>query len=262
MKKLFSSGPSNASRLLLLLVLAMGLIALDAQTDALKPLRKQLANLAAPFYWLTSFPERLQEWGNDSLVSREDMLSENAVLRSQNYVLQQKLQKMAAVLADNTRLGDLLNSSEVLDEDVLSAKLIGLSPDPRRHEIVLDKGLSHRVYEGQAVLDSEGLVGMVTEVADFSCRVLLIADAQSAVPVQVVRNNLRAIVEGLGVIDEMGVRHVAATTDIVEGDVLVSSGLGQRYPAGYPVAKITSVSAASGEPFLAIKAQPMASLRI
>jgi len=260
MKKLFSTGPSNSSRLLALVLIAIALVVLDSHTQYLKPIRQQFSNLATPFYWLTSFPERLSEWGSDTLVSREEMMAENAALRSENYVLQQKLQKMAALVADNTRLGELLNSSESLDEDVLSAKLIGVSPDPRRHEIVLDKGLSDGIYEGQAVLDAEGLVGMVIEVADYSSRVLLIADGSNAVPVQVLRNNVRAIVEGSGAIDEMNVRHVAATTDIVEGDILVSSGLGRRYPAGYPVAKVSSVQVEGGQPFLTIKAKPAANL--
>ncbi len=245
---------------MLLAVLALALIILDAKTDLLKPLREQFTGLSAPLYWVTSLPERIGEWGDDNLTSREDLLAENAALRSENYVLKQKLQKMAALTAENAHLNELLNSSEIVDEDVLIAKLIGVSPDPRRHEIVLDKGSNEGVFVGQAVLDADGLVGLVIETSPISSRVLLIVDSQNAVPVQVLRNNVRAIAEGTGIIDRLHLRHVVATTDIVEGDMLVSSGLGRRYPAGYPVAKVYAVEANPGQAFLTIKARPLAQL--
>jgi len=137
---------------------------------------------------------------------------------------------------------------------------MGASADPRRQEMVLDKGSAENVYVGQAVLDADGLAGQVIEVTTHSCRVMMIVDSNSAVPVQVLRNGTRFIAEGTGMLETMHLRHVAATADIVEGDVLVSSGLDQHYPPNYPVAKVTAIEKDPGQPFLLVSITPSAKL--
>jgi rod shape-determining protein MreC len=129
-----------------------------------------------------------------------------------------------------------------------------------RHQLVLDKGADASVYLGQPLIDARGLMGQVVEVSRFTSRVLLITDATHSVPVQVNRNGVRAIAEGTGSLDRLEIHHVAATTDIREGDLLVTSGLGQRFPIGYPVATVTGVERDPGQPFARIAARPTAAL--
>jgi rod shape-determining protein MreC len=260
MKQIFSKGPAVAISLLFFCFLAIVFLILDARTEFLKPLRQQFLSFSTPIYWLTSLPGRMAEWGDNTVVSRESLLMENAALRTENFVLQQKLQKMAGLIAENSRLTELLNSSHSIDDEVLIARLLGASSDPRRQEMVLDKGSTDNVYVGQAVLDADGLAGQVIEVSHHSCRVMMIVDSNSAVPVQVLRNGTRFIAEGTGMLDNMHLRHVAATADIVEGDVLVSSGLDQHYPANYPVAKVTTIEKDPGQPFLVVNVTPLAKL--
>jgi rod shape-determining protein MreC len=260
MKQIFSKGPAVAISLVFFCLLAVALLTLDAKTELLKPLRQHFLSLATPVYWLTSLPGRVAEWVDNSAVSRESLMVENAALRTENFVLQQKLQKMAGLIAENSRLSELLNSSQLIDDEVLIAQLMGASSDPRRQEMVLDKGSEDDVYVGQAVLDADGLAGQVTEVSAQSCRVMLIVDSNSAVPVQILRNGTRFIAEGTGMLHNMHLRHVAATADIVVGDVLVSSGLDQHYPPNYSVARVATIEKDPGQPFLIVNITPLAKL--
>src|SRR5690606_7922668 len=160
----------------------------------------------------------------------------------------------------NNELRRLLNSSEVLDDRVIVGEVVGVSPDPFSHEIIINKGESDGVTTGQAVLDAEGLMGQVIQTSQFTSRVLLVSDSSHAVPVEVVRNGLRSILLGNGETDELDLVHVPDTADIREGDMLVSSGLGGRFPRGYPVAEVSSIEKESGEPFVTIQAAPKARL--
>ncbi|MBU2323899.1 MAG: rod shape-determining protein MreC, partial [Gammaproteobacteria bacterium] len=133
-------------------------------------------------------------------------------------------------------------------------------PNPFTHRILIDKGERDGVFLGQPVLDASGLMGQVVEVMPYAARVLLLTDVTHSIPVQVNRNGLRAIATGTGNPERLELRHVADTADIKEGDLLVSSGLGQRFPAGYPVATVTEVIHDSGQPFAIVRAVPTANL--
>lgn len=216
--------------------------------------------LATPFYWVADIPSRLANWGDEKLVTRDTLRYENSRLKAESLLLKGKVQKLASLEAENVRLRELLNSSALLDDTVLVAELMGLSPDPLRHEIIINKGSADQVYVGQPVIDALGLMGQIVEVAPNHSRVLLISDATHAVPVQVNRNGLRSVVEGAGLYQELVLSHVAATTDIKVGDLLVSSGLGNRFPVGYPVATVTEITIDPGQPFATVKASPSAQL--
>ncbi len=240
--------------------LSLTLIFAGEHYQWLGPVKSRLATVAAPFYWVADIPSRLLSWGDNKLLSRDTLLAENARLKAESLLLKAKVQKLASLEAENVRLRELLNSSALVDDTVLVAELIGLSPDPLRHVIIINKGSDDQVYVGQPVIDAQGLMGQIIEVSARHSRVLLISDTTHAVPVQVNRNGLRSIVEGTGLYQELELSHVAATTDIKVGDLLVSSGLGKRFPAGYPVAVVSEISIDPGQSFARVKAQPSAQL--
>ena len=219
-----------------------------------------LSVIASPFYWVADLPARLSLWGEHTVHDWQGLKHENDILREENLILQARVAKMAALSAENARLRQLLNSATHVEDRVVIAELTGVAPDPVRHRVVIDKGANAGVHIGQAVIDAQGLVGQVVEVSRFFSRALLITDPTHAVPVQVNRNGVRAIAEGTGRIDELELANVASTTDIKEGDLLVTSGLGGRFPAGYPVAVVSEVIKDSGEPFVIVKARPTAHL--
>lgn len=239
----------------MMLVVVFGLY-----TDRLEPVRERLAFLATPFYQLTDIPHRINEWRKGLVTSRADLQLENDHLKAELLIHQRKLQQMASLAAENVRLRQLLNASELLQDSVLIAELIGVSPNPLSHKVVINRGSNHKVFKGQPVLDAFGLMGQVVEVGPESSTVLLISDASHAIPVQVNRNGVRVIAEGTGDLNHLSLRHVSSNTDIREGDLLVSSGLGDRFPVGYPVAEVERVVSDSGKAFLTVIARPMARL--
>lgn len=249
-----------SARLLVLAVISVALMVVDARFEMLKPARSQLGLVLTPFYMLADLPVRIWDGTTRQISSRTELLAENEKLKAEALLLQRRLQKLAALTEQNVRLRELLNSSALVDEDVLVAELIGIDPNPTSHRILLDKGSKDGVFQGQPVLDARGLMGQVVEVMPYTARVLLLTDTTHSIPVQVNRNGLRAIAVGSGDPDRLELRYVADTADIREGDLLVSSGLDQRFPAGYPVAIVKEVMHSSGQAFATVRAIPTAAM--
>ena len=247
-------------RLLVLAVLSVALMVVDARFDLLKPARKQASLVLMDAYWITDLPGRLWEGIASQFGSRTELVAENEKLKTENLLLQGRMQKLAALTEQNVRLRELLNSSALVNEKVEVAELIGMDPNPFTHRIIINKGERDGVVLGQPVLDARGLMGQVVELMPYTSRVLLLTDTTHSIPVQVNRNGLRAIASGTGNPERLELRHVADTADIKEGDLLVSSGLGQRFPAGYPVATVKEVIHDSGQPFAIVRAVPTAAL--
>ncbi|WP_448645453.1 rod shape-determining protein MreC [Pseudomonas mediterranea] len=260
MKPLFTKGPSLGVRLLVLAVLSVALMVVDARFTLLKPVRSQMSLVLMEAYWIADLPQRLWQGVASQFGSRTELVAENEKLKTENLLLQGRLQKLAALTEQNVRLRELLNSSALVNEKVEVAELIGMDPNPFTHRIVINKGERDGVVLGQPVLDARGLMGQVVELMPYTSRVLLLTDTTHSIPVQVNRNGLRAIASGTGNPERLELRHVADTADIKEGDLLVSSGLGQRFPAGYPVAMVKEVIHDSGQPFAIVRAVPTAAL--
>ncbi len=187
-------------------------------------------------------------------------MEENEALQARLLILERRALKYAALAAENNELRRLMNSSEVLDDRVIVAEIVSVSPDPYSHEVVINKGSRDGVRVGQAILDAGGLMGQVVQSSSFTSRVMLVSDSSHAVPVEVVRNGLRSILLGIGDSDILELVYVPDTVDIREGDLLVSSGLGGRFPRGYPVAEVSAIHKDPGDPFVQIQATPKARL--
>lgn len=247
-------------RLLLAIFLSLGLIIADSRYNSLETTRSLLDTLGTPVYWVADLPLRLRDWSDKHLQSRPRLADDNERLQRENLVLQGRSQQMASLQAENVRLRALLNSTALLRDDVLVAELVGVSPDPLRHQLVLNKGTQDGVFVGQPLIDADGLMGQIVEVSAGSSRALLITDATHSIPVQVNRNGVRAIAEGTGSLSTLEIRHISATTDIEVGDLLVTSGLGGRFPGGYPVALVSEIERDPGQTFARVLAVPSAAL--
>ena len=240
--------------------MALGLLAVDHLSDALDGVRSTLTVLVTPIVYVADYPSRSVEGAQEIFASRSDMREQLVRQEQEVLLLQAKTKKMAALTAENNRLRSLLGSAAKLQDNVLVAELIGVDPDPERLQVIIDKGTEAGVFVGQPLLDAEGLMGQVIETSLFTSRVLLISDDLHAVPVQVIRSNLRLIAQGAGVSGLLELVHVPDTADIRVGDALVSSGLGNRFPVGYPVGTVNRVEHDSGKPFALVTAVPSASL--
>ena len=232
----------------------------DARFDKLSTVRSTLATGLAPVYWLGNAPYEFTDWVAGLFENKKDLQQENEDLRARLLILERRALKYAALASENNELRRLMNSSEVLDDRVIVGEVVGVSPDPFSHEVIINKGRRDGLVPGQAILDAHGLMGQVVQSSQLTSRVLLVSDSSHAVPVEVVRNGLRAILLGTGDSDTLDLVHVPDTADIREGDLLVSSGLGGRFPRGYPVAEVSRITKEPGEPFISIEATPKAQL--
>ena len=246
--------------MLLVTTLSCLLIFMDLRFKYLDNVRYVMSSALTPIQWLSNIPAGAVNWVDELTTSRSQMNEDVDAMKARMLVLERKAQKFAFIMAENGRLRELLNASGVVDESVKVAELIGVSPDPFSHHVLVNKGRSSGAFVGQAVLDSSGLIGQVVEVSEFTCRVLLISDNSHAVPVQVNRSGVRAIALGVGTFDQLTLANVPDTADIKVGDLLVSSGLGGLFPPGYPVAEVNSVQHDPGKPFATVTAMPKAQL--
>ncbi|HEA52889.1 hypothetical protein LCGC14_1553840 [marine sediment metagenome] len=257
---MFVRGAVPGLRLLLTFIISVTLIVADQQFDRLAPVRSTLATGLTPVYWLGNAPYQFSDWVDSLFVTREDVKQENEDLKARLLILERRALKYAALASENNELRRLMNSSQLLDDRVIVSEVVSVSPDPYSHEIVINKGRSDGLQPGQAILDAYGLMGQVVQTSQVTSRVLLVSDSSHAVPVEVVRNGLRAILLGTGDSGTLDLVHVPDTADIREGDLLVSSGLGGRFPRGYPVAEVSLINKEPGEPFVSIQAKPKAQL--
>jgi rod shape-determining protein MreC len=247
-------------RSLFAVVVVAALITADLRYNSLTTTRSFIDMVTTPIYWIADIPSRVLDWGTTNIQSRSQLIEELEKLGRENLILEGRSQQMSALRAENVRLRSLLNSAALVQGDVLVAELIGVSPDPMSHQLVLNRGAADQVYIGQPLIDADGLLGQVVVVSEFSSRALLITDATHSIPVQINRNGVRAIAEGSGNLGVLEIRHVAATTDIKEGDLLVTSGLGGRFPVGYPVAVVSKIERDPGQSFATVQAHPSAAL--
>ncbi len=240
--------------------LALLMILADIYWPPMQRFRLQVDRLLQPVYAVVEVPTMLSIWGHEDALSSSQLRRDNAMLRQSMLVLQVRLQRFAAMAAENARLRGLMNTTVVVDVRVLLTEIIGLDPDPSRRVVLINKGHDDRVYVGQSVLDASGVMGQVIQVGANTSRVMLIADARAEVPVIFNRSGVRAIVGGYGSLDRLNVLYVPPSADVRPGDLLVTSGLGRDYPFGYPVAKVVRVSRKSGGDFADVQAVPVAAL--
>jgi len=236
------------------------LMTVDHRQHHLESVRATLSLLVSPLQYLLGLPMGAGHWFGEALTSRQALQDENASLRSQQLLQNARLQKMAALEAENTRLRALLDSSFKVGERVLVAELLEVDVDPFSQEIVINKGSRDGVEAGQPIVDAEGVMGQVVHVAPFTSTAMLITDPSHAIPVEVNRTGLRAIATGMGSASHLEIPHLPLNADIKEGDLLVTSGLGGRFPPGYPVALVEKVERNPGQSFAEVSARPTARL--
>ena len=233
---------------------------LDMRFSQVDQVRQALSYIVSPVQSLVSMPSDLVRWSSETFAERDELLASNRTLRSQLLILQQKAQRLAVLEAENERLRQLLNATSRLQSSFLTAELVSVDPDPFSIQVIVNRGAQDGAYVGQAVLDADGLFGLVVQVDSFTSRVALVADVNLAVPIYVNRNGMRSVVVGTGDLGSLEMEFVPDTADIQIGDILVTSGLAGRFPEGYPVAEVIAIEHDPGEPFAHIRAKPLAKL--
>ncbi|MGS0682580.1 rod shape-determining protein MreC [Shewanella sp. 125m-7] len=257
MKPIFARGISNQFRLTLAVIMSVILLVAN---DRLEPVRNSLSSLLSPLQYVANIPGALLDLSAESLATRNMLAKQNKELLRHQLLMSERLQRFEHLRQENDRLRGLLGSPVHMDAKKVVAEVMEVASDPFRQYVVLNHGSRNGVFVGQPVVDAQGVVGQVVQVSELSSRVLLLSDTTHGIPVRITRNDVRLMAVGTGVLDELELKHVAKSTDVRVGDLLVSSGLGQRFPEGYPVARVMSVEKDDGKNYATVVAQPLAAL--
>lgn len=260
MNEVFARGPSLFTRLLIVLALSSVGMVIDTKVKDISTVRTYLTSLVSPLQYIADMPGAMLDWSASRFTSRQSLLEENDRLTSQITLMNEKLQRFVVLQQENDNLRKLLDAPVRSNMHRMIAELMAVDNNPYSHQIMINKGAIHDVFEGQSVLDDTGIVGQILEVGTTNSRVLLISDITHAIPVRVSRNNVRLVASGDGSLDELTLEHVAHSADIQEGDLLVSSGLGKVFPEGYPVGRIKTIVRDESKPFASVKIEPAAQL--
>ncbi|PMN49349.1 rod shape-determining protein MreC [Vibrio sp. 10N.261.45.E11] len=257
MKPIFGRGPSLQLRLFFAVILSASLMLADSRLDAFSNVRYLLNSMVAPIQYAANLPRTMFDGVYDRFSTRKGLIESNHNIKREVLRLKSELILLEQYQEENKRLRKLLGSPFIRDEKKVVTEVMAVDTSPYRHQVVIDKGQIDGVYEGQPVINEKGIVGQVTFVAAHNSRVLLLTDANNAIPVQVIRNDIRVIASGNGMIDEIQLEHIPTSNDIQKEDLLVTSGLGGVYPEGYPVAYVSDVDYDPKREFAVIKAEPV-----
>jgi rod shape-determining protein MreC len=252
--------PSILTRFVVFAVLSVALMMLDHRGQHLEKIRAGLGVLFYPLQVAAALPARTGAAVMDFIGGDRVLREKYERLNDERPGLLARLEKFEALEAENNHLRSLLGSAERIAEHAEVAELVEVSQEPFTRKIVLAKGSRDKLYIGQPIIDAYGIMGQITQVGLLQSQATLITDPDHAIPVQVNRNGLRAIVFGTGARDGLAVRYLTSSADIQEGDTLISSGMGGSFPFGYPVAVVSHIVNDPNESFLDISARPVAHL--
>nr|VFK33337.1 MAG: rod shape-determining protein MreC [Candidatus Kentron sp. MB]VFK76126.1 MAG: rod shape-determining protein MreC [Candidatus Kentron sp. MB] len=239
------------------ILLSLALMITDYRSGYLDSTRAVLSTLISPLHYAIDTPIRIVYWAHDHLATYTALMKENVRLRHQLLLNQVRLGKFSDLEAENARLRQLLGSAEKIGEKVMITEIMAVDMNPLRRQIMIDKGTQDGVIVGHSLVDIKGVMGQVIQTAPLLSTVLLITDPSHALPVQVNRNGFRSIALGTGQ-DLLELSYIPTNADLDVGDVLVTSGLGGKFPPGYPVGEITQLERDTGQPFARIMVKPYA----
>ena len=232
----------------------------DQRANYLDSMRGVLLAAVYPLQVVVDAPIRAGDWVVESLSSRSSLVSQNESLRQDQLLTRSRLAKFAELEAENKRLRNLLDSSAKIADRVLIAELMAVDLDPFSRRIIVNKGTRDGVVVGQSLIDSNGIMGQVVTAGPVSSNALLITDPNHAMPVQINRNGLRAVAVGMGSINLLELTNVPKNADVRIGDLILTSGLGGRFPSGYPVGRVVEVDRDRGQAFSSVRVKPSAQL--
>ncbi|MBL4940141.1 MAG: rod shape-determining protein MreC [Colwellia sp.] len=260
MNPIFKHGPSPQHRLVLVLFCSALLIFFDHKMASFESFRGYLQSLVSPLQYLANTPKQAMTWASTNIATRQQLMTENQQFRLNELKFHEQTMQLNIVKQENVRLRSLLASPLRSELKKMVAEILAVDSDPYSHQVVINRGAGDGVYEGQPVLDASGIVGQILHVGQTTSRVILITDISHAVPVRVQRNGLRLLASGSGQIERLNHNFVPQSADIKIGDLLVTSGLGGKYPEGYPVATVSFVSSDESKEFVRVYSTPIAKI--
>tara|TARA_A100001011_G_scaffold399538_2_gene508684 strand:- start:2731 stop:3594 length:864 start_codon:yes stop_codon:yes gene_type:complete len=247
-------------RLVVCAVISFLCISVDRQSNYLNPVRETLSFVVYPIQLAVDLQIGLIETISSYLKTQKTLINDMEKLRTENLQLSVRAQRYSAVKRENSRLRDLLDFPVVPNQRTIVANILSIDTKSGSQQIVVNKGENTGAQVGQAMVDVHGVIGQVIKVGPYSSTGLLITDPKHSIPVELNRTGLRALVTGIDESKKLSLSFVPIDADVVTGDLVVSSGLGNRFPSGYPVGTIKSVARVKGESFADISVEPISDL--
>jgi len=254
----FNRGPTPFARFLLFAFLALTLIVADSRFHYLTIVQQAVAVVLYPLQRIALAPAALSERMSGFFVTQAQLTTRNNDLEQKNLINSAALLRLEAIEQENARLRGLLDTREAQSQSAIYAEILYSHRDPFTRRVIISKGLTAGVGQGQPVVDAAGLVGQVTRVYPWASQVTLITDKDMTVPVQVMRSGVRGVLYGAGSDGVLELKFMPFSADIQNGDKLVTSGIDGTYPAGLPVATVQEVERNAAFMFARITAQPAA----
>ncbi len=255
-----SEAAASTLPLLICIVFSAVLMVADHRGELTPKLRGTLSTLVEPLWRLAAFPADVWRWAGTALSRQQILADEAIILRRELQLRDAQLARLDAVARENQRLRALMNGRGDFRLAVQMAGIVDVDLDPWRQRVRLDRGSAGGVEVGQAVIDAGGMLGQVVEVSEYGATALLLTDASHSVPVQLVRTGLRLVAVGTGQSDTLRVPNIPQSADVREGDLLVTSGIGGRFPAGFSVGTVRAVGPDDSRLFLVAEATPAAQI--
>ena len=258
---LFSRQPPSFRSFIIALITCLVVLFFDwRMPHVVQPARDVLYAAYNPIYAVASYPVLSREWLNQQTKSEAQLRRENTAMQAELLQAQVRLQKIAELSAENTRLRGLLDTPLILDGRMEIAEVIGTDADPLRHIIVINRGSNNKLKVGQTVLDDMGIMGQIIDVYPHSSRVMLLSDKEHSLSVRLEYTGMRAIVSGTGDLGRLKMEYVPTSANIKVGEKVYSSGLGQHFPVGYLVGTVSNVKRHNSGEFAQIDVTPAAQL--
>jgi len=251
---------ANTLRLLAYLTLSLILLVGDHRSDWLERARDAANVVIAPLWWLAGAPSRLGHWLKTSAATHSLLVEDNTRLRNELLIASARQARLLVEAEENARLRGLMGAAERGGLDVQLAPILNVDLDPTRQRLLLGLGSRNGVHSGQSVIDAGGLLGQVIAVTPGTATVLLVTDLDHAVPVVVARSGVRLVAYGTGRSDRLELRNIAVSGDVQIGDTLITSGMGGRFPPGFPVGTVAALKPDDNHAFLIGELTPAAQL--
>ena len=251
----------SAYRLTFVVILSCILMYQDQEGTYTVKLRSYLSASLYPLQYLVNAPKNLQKNLSENLLGREEIINENQKLKEENLNLKSQMQQVYKLESENKRLYELMDSKPKTNDEYIFADIISTSNIRDKHQIIINRGSKDGIKLGSSIVASNGIIGHVIRDQIFASEVLLISDLEHAIPIEIVRTGLRSIAVGTGNHARLKINMLPVNSDIQKEDILITSGLGGRYPEGFPVGTVKNIKSNSGESFLEVEILPFANLK-
>ncbi len=251
----------SSYRLIIVIILSCVLMYQDYQGTYTVKLRSYLSASLYPIQYLINLPNNLRENFYENFLIREQIISQNQKLKEENLNLKSQMQQIYRLESENKRLYELIDSKPKTENTYLFADIISTSKTLYKHQILINRGSRDGIELGSSIVNADGIVGHVIRDQIFASEVLLISDLEHAIPVEIVRTGLRTIAVGTGEFNSLRINTLPTNSDLKKEDIIITSGLGGRYPEGFPVGTVKEITAEAGNPFLEVEILPFANLK-